>query len=162
MISIAIIGGTSYTKKYLINFLSNHSFIDEIIIHGNIIFGEMLHNILSDIVTIAKEILIKINRLNKYFINQIKAKNFAVIVEVGSKGLIFGIEISSDFSINKSSQLFMENKIIVDTTNYNILKSLFLYNIDKNNINHFLYILKVLLKKMDIQTKTDKKKCHQN
>lgn len=102
---------------------------------------------------INNEILEKINELNKYFINKIKAKNFAGIVEVRSKGLMLGLEFASDFDVKKLAQLFLENKIVVGTAGNNVLRLLPPYNIDENNINHFIYILKVLFKNMNIQTK---------
>lgn len=50
MLKVAILGGTGYTGKYLIQFCNNHPFIDIMHIYANTTAGENLYNIFPELI----------------------------------------------------------------------------------------------------------------
>ena len=58
MISVGIIGGSGYTGKRLVQFCSQHSFIENLEIYGFTKAGESLYNLFPDLVNVTEDKLI--------------------------------------------------------------------------------------------------------
>ena len=74
---------------------------------------------------------------------------------------MIGLKLKNEIEVKKLAENLLEHKIVVGTAGNNVLRLLPPLIIKENNIDHFVYILKVLFKNMNISTKASEL-CHQN
>lgn len=110
---------------------------------------------------LTEELLDNIISLGLLLKNKITEKNFKEIEKVNSKGLMVGIKIKDEIDVKSLAQNFLDEKIVVGTAGNNVLRLLPPLIIEETNIDHFVYILEVLFKNMNISTKASEL-CHQN
>jgi len=116
MLSVGIIGGTGYTGKYLIEYCTNHPFIDEIKIYGNDSAGKSLLSIFPEFQNCIEDQNIKtIDEIslahNVYFVALPHGKSIEVIPQLlGDERLI--IDLGGDFRLNDADtyEKWYENK----------------------------------------------------
>jgi acetylornithine/N-succinyldiaminopimelate aminotransferase len=102
---------------------------------------------------LTEDVLDNVNSLGLLVKKLIEKENIEEIVEVRSKGLMIGIKFTSKVDVKTLAQKFLDEKIVVGTAGDNVLRLLPPLIIKDENIQHFVYILKVLFNKMYISTK---------
>ncbi len=109
MLNAAIIGGTGYTGKYLIQYCNQHQFIDELHIYANTTAGKNLFDIFPELVNEVDDIIIESadeisNEHDVYFVALPHGKSIEVITElIKSDKLI--IDLGGDFRLD-SNELY--------------------------------------------------------
>jgi len=102
---------------------------------------------------ISEEVLNCVSSLGLLLKNKIANENIKEIVEIRIKGLMVGLQLSSDIDVKKLAQTFLDKKIVVGIAGNNVLRLLPPLIIEEKHIDEFVYILKDLFKKMNISTK---------
>lgn len=110
---------------------------------------------------LTEELLDNITSLGLLLKSKIANKNFSQIEEIRSKGLMVGLKINEDIDVKTLAHNILDEKVVVGTAGNNVLRLLPPLIIEEKNIDHFVYILEVLFKNMNISTKASEL-CHQN
>ncbi|MCB0732340.1 MAG: acetylornithine/succinylornithine family transaminase, partial [Ignavibacteriae bacterium] len=123
--------------------------------HGSTFGGNPISIVVANkvIELITPEVLEYINSIGLKLAEKIKSEQIIEIEEIRNKGLMFGLKINSNIDVKLLAKSFLDEKIVVGTAGNNVLRLLPPYVIDVKNIDHFVYILKDLFKKMNISTK---------
>jgi N-acetyl-gamma-glutamyl-phosphate reductase len=125
MISIAIIGGTGYTGKYIVKFINEHPNVSEFSIYANKSAGQTLHDVFPDLVSeVENQIVKNVEDLDLshdvYFFALPHGESFKYVpklIEAEKKV----IDLGADFRLD-SSELFL-NTYKLEHTSPNLLKS---------------------------------------
>ena len=107
------------------------------------------------------ELLNNVALLGNLLKSKIEDLEIEEIIEVRNKGLMFGLKFHSDIDVKKLAQNFLNSQIVIGTAGDNVLRLLPPLIIEEKHIDHFVYILKDLFKKMYNSTKAGEI-CHQN
>jgi acetylornithine/succinyldiaminopimelate/putrescine aminotransferase len=107
------------------------------------------------------ELLNNVTLLGNLLKSKIEDLEIEEIIEVRNKGLMFGLKFHSDIDVKKLAQNFLNSQIVIGTAGDNVLRLLPPLIIEEKHIDHFVYILKDLFKKMYNSTKAGEI-CHQN
>jgi predicted acetylornithine/succinylornithine family transaminase len=107
------------------------------------------------------ELLNNVTQMGNLLKSKIEELEIQEIIEVRNKGLMFGLKFHSDIDIKELAQNLLNNRIVTGTAGDNVLRILPPLIIEEKHIDHFVYILKDLFKKMYNSTKAGEI-CHQN
>lgn len=107
------------------------------------------------------EVLNNVVQMGNLLKSKIEELEIQEIIEVRNKGLMFGLKFHSDIDVKALAQNLLNNRIVTGTAGDNVLRLLPPLIIEEKHIDHFVYILKDLFKKMYNSTKAGEI-CHQN
>lgn len=107
------------------------------------------------------ELLNNVVQMGNLLKSKIEELEIQEIIEVRNKGLMFGLKFHSDIDVKELAQNLLNNRIVTGTAGDNVLRILPPLIIEEKHIDHFVYILKDLFKKMYNSTKAGEI-CHQN
>lgn len=107
------------------------------------------------------ELLNNVFQMGNLLKSKIEELEIQEIIEVRNKGLMFGLKFHSDIDVKELAQNLLNNRIVTGTAGDNVLRLLPPLIIEEKHIDHFVYILKDLFKKMYNSTKAGEI-CHQN
>ena len=108
MLLVAILGGTGYTGKYLLKYLTNHSFVNEIEIYSHSNAGNSIWNIFPDLMNVMPDYkILSLNNISLnhdvYFSALPHGKSMDYIAKLIANNK-FVIDLSGDFRLDDAKQ----------------------------------------------------------
>ncbi len=146
MISVGIIGGSGYTGKKLLQYCSNHPFIDQITIYGNSTAGQSILSIFPELLNlIADQTIESVDEINEshnvYFVSLPHGESLKYVPALIEKGKSV-IDLGGDYRLNSkelyskwykfdhNSDFLLNNKIYgladyskADYSNHNLISN---------------------------------------
>jgi len=123
--------------------------------HGSTFGGNPISIVVANKVIdiISDQFIDNVKALGLLLEKYIEKEKIEDILEIRCKGLMVGLKIDPAIDVKLLAKELINEKIVVGTAGNNVLRLLPPLIITEKHIQHFVYILKVLFKKMNISTK---------